>query len=159
MKIKGKFKKIKDQYQQFMFRHRTMDKIANGAARVAKVSVGVAAVGAVSLGGLCALGYVIQGCQKVHRNHVLRPDDRSATLIEHQPAVQALYFDMDGNTNTAEAVVKYETECDSMLETVRQCRIGDAKKVMEWKKHLMADGCFATHFAWTDLKTRERDSL
>ena len=159
MKIKEKIINFKTGYQRFMSAHRGVDKIVTGTVETAKVGAAITFGGVTILSALAALGLVIEGCHRAHRRQVLRPDDRSATLIDHQETTRTLYFDMDGQTNTAEAVVKYDTCCVVGLEAVRQCRLGDVKKVSEWKKHLMADGCFDNQFEWTELKTKERDSL
>ena len=135
--------------------------------RKAKIIESSVLCGKVALLGDGGYLSIVDGIRKKRQESVQTKLDHktSTTLIEKKESVTAngyaglMFFDMDGNINTAEAVVKYNTECDYMSEVVRQCRVGDTKKVTEWKKHLMADGCFAPHFAWTDLTTRERDSL
>ena len=86
-------------------------------------------------------------------------DGRSGRLIDHQIMAQqaqqrlagTLFFDTDGDTNTAEIVTHYHTLCAHEVEAIRQMHIGEVRKVSEWKRDLRGK-CRLEHFVWNELE-------
>ena len=143
-------------YDAFMSKH---PKIKKTKENVAMLGYATGAVGAVFT-GILVLAFVAGSVNMAWTNRkkktVLRPDDRKATLIEKKDNL--LFLDIDGNTNTAEVIVRTEMRCPTTIEAVRQAQVGSARKVSEWKG-CMVDNCWENHFEWIDMTTKERENI
>ena len=154
---------FKQKYDAFMSRHlEKTNKVAAVAKKVAVTSAYAMGSLAAVLGGLIALGAIVGGTtERYHaskRKDMLRPDDRKAELIEKNEKDHMLFLDMDGDKNTAEAIIYYQMNCPTTIEAVRRAKVGDVKKVSEWKGSLF-DKCWEEHFEWIDVKTRQREDV
>lgn len=146
---------FKQKREVFMYRYPKIKNILRGMMTTLKVTGTVGGVMVGLLAVLCGAGYVNDTYRKHRMKVVLRPDDRKATLIEKKDNL--LFLDLDGNTNTAEVLVRTAT-CPTTIEAVRSARVGTVKKVSEWKGKLV-DKCWEEHFEWIDMTTKEREHL
>ena len=61
-----------------------------------------------------------------------------------------MFFSRTGNTNHADAVMHYGTINPAMYETIRHLKIGEKRKVAEWKG-LVADK-YVKRYSWHELE-------
>ena len=91
--------------------------------------------------------------------HRKQQGTQPATLIDHRSYATSakmkdaghLFFDTDGDTNTAEIVVYYHTYCPYTVEALRHTQIGQTHKISEWKGCL-DDGCPLPHADWVEIQ-------
>ena len=140
--------KMIDKYDALCRKHPRVDQVLSATALTCSL---------ISI--FCIVGSSINACIQGVRKNEQKRDDREAKLIAqketatHSKQLNAgeLYFDLDGTTNTAEAIVNYHTICPHTAEAVRQMKIGDIRKVSEWKKTL-SHSCWERHYEWRELQ-------
>lgn len=83
----------------------------------------------------------------------------SAVLIEKKESVTTtgyaglMFFDTDGQTNTAEAVVHFVTRTPEKMEKMRRLKTGDMRRVSDWKNLFFEESQPYTNVKnWIELK-------
>ncbi|MBQ7413105.1 MAG: hypothetical protein IJV07_02375 [Alphaproteobacteria bacterium] len=120
--------------------------------------------GVVALLGIGGYFSIVDGVRKKRQESVQTKLDQktSATLIEKKESVTAngyaglMFFDMDGDTNTAEAVVHFVTQYPEKMEEIRRLKIGDIRLVSNWKNVFFDDRCRQLKIRnWVELKREQ----
>ncbi|MDY6408178.1 MAG: hypothetical protein SPL08_05725 [Pseudomonadota bacterium] len=112
------------------------------------------------LAGLVAVssvgGYLKYKRYQEERDQADQDERVDMTLIDHQKGVApracvgVMFFSKTGQTNQTDAVMHYAT-CDlNVVEKLRHLKLGEKKKVAEWKG-LVTDKHMKT-YSWTEIE-------
>ena len=116
------------------------------------INIGLSGVG-LGLTALLAFGSLTSARHRKQQGTQLATlvDQRSYATSAKMKDAGHLFFDTDGNTNTAEIVVYYHTYCPYTVEALRHTQIGRTRKISEWKGFL-DDGCPLPHADWAEIQ-------
>lgn len=119
--------------------------------RIQMVSIGF---GLGFLSFLAAISLACQGKQRIKDP----TDAQSARLIEKKESIglyeynALLFFDRDGQTNTAESVCFISTRTATAMEALRHVRVDQVQTISKWKSDLKA---ISAQSAWDDIRQKQ----
>ena len=113
--------------------------------------------GCLTLGLFLALAVVasVAGRKNKERNEENSP---IATLIDKRESIgpyeynAVLFYDLDGNTDTAEAIGFVSAHKALAMEKLRHIKIGQAQTVSQWKADLKV---ITPQLSWEDVNQRQ----
>ena len=113
------------------------------------------AVAAVVITGIAGLAYLKNQAEKYAASQDAKDEQTDMTLISMEKNVTErgyaglMFFSKSGQTNHADAVMHYATLDPNVMEKVRHLKLGDKKKVAEWKG--LVKQKYVKGYSWHEL--------
>ena len=120
-----------------------------------RVKVYLGAIAAATIMGIAGLAYLRDQTEKQVARQNEEDKQTDMTLIAMEKNVTGrgyaglMFFSKSGQTNQADAVMHYATVDPNVMEKVRHLKLGDKKKVAEWKG--LVEQKYIKGYSWHEL--------
>ena len=120
-----------------------------------KAKVFVGAIAAVVVSGIAGLAYLRDQTEKYAALQDEKDKQTDMTLIAMEKSVTGrgyaglMFFSKSGQTNHTDAIMHYATIDPNVIENVRHLKLGDKKKVAEWKG--LVEQKYIKGYSWHEL--------